>query len=414
MNNLKCEIICVGTELLLGDILNTNSYFLTKSLSEIGVSVYYHTTVGDNYNRIIEAISNAYNRGMNLVITSGGLGPTDDDITKEASAEYFNKKLLLNEECLNDLKDFLKIKENQINEANLKQVYIPEGCGFFKNNFGTAPGVVINSGEKILINLPGPPRELKPMFNSYVKEYLSKYTKEKYYSEFLQLAEIEESDINKTLSDLFNNENPTLAPYVKDDYLSLRITVKCNDDIEGKSLIKPFKDKVYDRVGKYIYAEGEQLIEELLFSELLKKSFKISFCESCTGGMLSSRFINISGISACFNKSFVTYSNESKMEILGVSRKTLETYGAVSEQTAREMVEGLMNKTNSEVCISVTGVAGPLPSENKPVGLVFIGIKILNEVYIKKYNFKGDRKNIREKSVFNAMLNTYNILKNIK
>lgn len=413
MDNLKCEIICVGTELLLGDILNTNSYFLTKALSEIGVSVYYHTSVGDNYDRIDQAISNAYNRGMNLVITSGGLGPTDDDITKEASATYFNKKLLLNEECLKDLKTFLNVEEDQINESNLKQIYIPEGSEFVKNDFGTAPGIIINSNNKILINLPGPPRELKPMFNNYVREYLNKYTREKYYSEFLQLSGIQESEINKILSDLFNSESPTLAPYVKEDHLELRITVRCNNDDEGRELIKPFKEKVYERVGEYIYGEGEKPIEELLFSELVKRNYKISFCESCTGGMLSSRFINISGASTCFNESFVTYSNESKIKTLGVSKETLETFGAVSEETAREMVEGLRNKTNSEVCISITGVAGPFQSENKPAGLVFIGIKILNEVYVKKYNFKGNRENVREKSVFNALLTTYNILKNI-
>lgn len=414
MKNLKCEIICVGTELLLGDILNTNVYFLTKSLSEIGISVYYHTSVGDNFDRIVKAISNAFDRNMDLVITSGGLGPTDDDLTKEASAKYFGKSLLLNEECFEDLKNFLNVDDDKINQANLKQIYIPEDSHFIKNDFGTAPGVIMNYDGKILINLPGPPTELKPMFNNYVKKYLGKFSNHKYYSEFLKVDGVSEADINHKLSDLFNSESPTLAPYAKEDNLVLRITVKCKNDEEGKFLIAPFKQKVYDRIGNYIYAEGQNSIEELLFNELMKRNFKISFCESCTGGMLSSRFVNFSGASSCFNESFVTYSNESKIKNLKVSNLILEKFGAVSEQTAKEMVEGLMKKTSSQVCISVTGVAGPSQSENKPAGLVFIGIKILNEVYVKKYNFTGSRQRVREKSVFQALLSTYKILKSMK
>lgn len=415
MKNLKCEIICVGTELLLGDILNTNVHFLTKSLSEIGISVYYHTSVGDNFDRIVKAISNAFDRDMNLVITSGGLGPTDDDLTKEASAKYFNKSLLLNEDCLEDLKNFLKVEDvNKINKANLKQIYMPKDSKFIKNDFGTAPGVIMDYEGKILINLPGPPTELKPMFNNYVKKYLEKFSDHKYYSEFLRVDGISEADMNHKLTDLFNSENPTLAPYAKEDDLVLRITVKCENDEDGKTLIAPFKQKVYERIMDYVYAEGETSIEELLFHELTKMNFKISFCESCTAGMLSSRFVNFPGVSSCFNESFLTYSNESKMKNLGVSSSVLEKFGAVSEQTAREMVDGLMKKTNSQVCISVTGVAGPSQSENKPAGLVFIGIKILDEVHVKKYNFTGSRQRVREKSVFKALLSAYKILKSMK
>ena len=413
MNDLKCEIICVGSELLLGDIVNTNSYFITKSLAEIGISVYYHTSVGDNFDRILNSFENAFNRGMNLIITSGGLGPTDDDITKEASAKYFNKDLILNDECVKDLENILKTTKSNITEANLKQVYIPDGGEFIKNDVGTAPGVIQNFDGKIIINLPGPPRELYPMFNNYVKPYLEKFTNTKYYSEFLRLSGTNEGEINKDLTDLFENENPTLAPYVKEDDLVLRITARCNDDLHGKNLIKPFKDKVYQRVGKFIYAEGEEQIEELLFKELLKRGFKISFAESCTGGMISSRFVNFSGASQCFDESFVTYSNESKINNIGVSSDVLDKFGAVSKETAEEMVKGLANRTNSQVCVAVTGVAGPKESENKPAGLVYIGIKILDKIYVKECRFIGDRQRVREKSTFEALVSTYNILKNL-
>ena len=411
MKELKCEIMCVGTELLLGDILNTNVYFLTNILREMGINVYYHTTVGDNFKRIVEAIDGSFKKGIDLIITSGGLGPTDDDITKEACAKYFNRDLLLNDECVNHIKDILK--SNNLTEANLKQAYIPEGGEYIKNNNGTAPGIILNVNGKIIINLPGPPKELYPMVNTYVKPYLEKYTGSKYYSEFLRLSGINEGDINKDLEDLFKSSSPTLAPYVKDDDLVLRITVKCSNDEQGKKLIKPFKEKVYEKVGNYIYAEGEITIEELVFSVLVKKGYKISFVESCTAGMVASKFVNFKGASECFNESYVTYSNESKINNVNVSKDTLEKYGAVSKETAKEMVVGLSEKTKSHVCVSVTGVAGPNESENKPVGLVYIGVKILNHIEVYEYKFTGDRQRVREKAAFNALFNVYNRLKEI-
>lgn len=411
MKDLKCQIICVGSEILLGDIVDTNSNFITKSLAEIGVSVYCHTSVGDNFERILNSFEDAFNRGINLIITSGGLGPTDDDITKEASAKYFGKKLILNNDCVEHLENVLKSKKQNISEANLKQAFIPTESEFIKNDFGTAPGIIQNVNGKIIINLPGPPRELYPMFNNYVKPYLEKLTNKKYYSEFLRLSGIEEGEINKDLTDLFKNDNPTLAPYVGNGDLVLRITARCDDDLHGINLIKPFKEKIYNRVGKFIYAEGKKLIEELLFDELSKRNFKISFVESCTGGMISSRFVNFPGASKCFDESYVTYSNESKINNIGVSADIIEKFGAVSKETAEEMVRGLSKKTNSHVCISVTGVAGPNESENKKAGLVYIGIKILNDVYIKEFKFSGDRKRVRERSTFEALMGAYKILK---
>lgn len=413
MKNLKCEIICVGNELLFGDILNTNSMFLTKSLTEIGVSVYYHTTVGDNFDRIIGSIDNAFNREMNLVITSGGLGPTDDDITKEACAKYFGKKLVLDNNVVDHMSKILRCEKESLSDANLKQAYVPEGSKVIINNFGTAPLIIQNIDDKIIINLPGPPRELYPMFNDYIKPYLENLTNEKYYSEFLRIVGIGEGDINKDLSNLFSNENPTLAPYVGEDELVLRITAKSNDESIGKILIEDFKKKVYEIVGKFIYAEGTQPIEDLLLFELVKRNFKISFVESCTGGMVSSRFINACGASSCLNESYVTYSNESKINEIGVPKEIIDKFGAVSFETAEAMVKGLWEKTSADVCVSVTGVAGPSESEGKPSGLVYIGLKILDDIYVKKCEFSGDRKRVREKSSFEALRYSYNVLKNL-
>lgn len=409
MKSLKCEIVCVGTELLLGDILNTNVHFLTKQLRELGISVYYHTSVGDNLERIKEVFKDSFNRGMDLIITSGGLGPTDDDITKEASALYFNEKLVLSHACKVHIEKLLNLK-GEMTEANLKQAYVPENGEFIINDNGTAPCTIFNVKGKMIINLPGPPKELYPMFEK-VKKYLEKYTDYKYYSEFLRLTGITEGEINKDLTDLFNNTSPTLAPYAKEDDLVLRITVKCKSEEEGKNLIKPFKEKVYSRVGQFIYAEGESPIEELLFLELNKKGYTISFVESCTAGMVASRFVNFNGASKCFNESYVTYSNESKVKNVNVSKETLEKYGAVSKETAEEMVKGLSNKTNSQVCISITGVAGPEKSENKEAGLVYIGVKVLDKIEVFKYNFIGNRQRVREKSTFKALFNAYNMLK---
>lgn len=411
---LRCEIICVGTELLLGDTLNTNSHFITKSLAEIGIDVYYHTVVGDNFERLTLAIENSFNRGMNLIITSGGLGPTDDDITKECVAKYFNLKLISHEESLKNIEELVKSSRENLTEANLKQSYVPEGSLVMKNSKGTAPGIIIEKEDKIIINLPGPPSELYKMFNDSVKPYLEKKSGYKYYSEFLRLYGVNEGDINGILSDLFNRSGQTFAPYAKEDDLVLRITTKCKNDDEGRKLIAELKNEIYKRVGEFIYAEGESNIEELLYLELKKRNFKISFGESLTGGMLSSRFVNISGVSEFFGESFVTYSNDSKIKNLFVNSETIEKFGAVSSNTAREMALGISNRTGSQVSISTTGVAGPNESEGKKPGLVYIGVCVLGEVYVKELNIIGDRMRIRKKTTFDALVFAYDILRNME
>lgn len=409
--DLKCEIICVGSELLLGDTLNTNSYFLTKSLRDIGVDVYYHTTVGDNFEKIMKTLDVAYGRGMNIVITSGGLGPTDDDITKEASAKYFNKKLILCEDCVRDMENILGIKRDELTNANLKQAYIPYGGKSLKNDVGTAPGIILRDGDKIIINLPGPPLELRHMFNNYVKPYLESITKNKYYSEYIRLYGTSEGDINHLLSDLFSGENPTVAPYVGDDGLFLRLTSRCSCDEEGIEMISKVKDEIYKRIGDFIYAEGDTSIEELLLNQLRDRGFKISFGESCTGGMIASRFIGVSGASEFLDEAFITYSNESKINTLGVNRDTLDSFGAVSRETAMEMARGVLNKTNSNVAISSTGVAGPNKSEGKPVGLVYISVCVGDKTYVKEFRLIGDRNRVRQGATFQALCYAYDILR---
>lgn len=412
--DLRCEIICVGTELLLGDIVNTNSHFITKSLAEIGIDVYYHTVVGDNFERLTRAIENSFNRGMNLIITSGGLGPTDDDITKECISKYFNLNLVSHEESLKNIEKFVKSSRDNLTDANLKQGYVPEGSIVMKNLKGTAPGIIIENEDKIVINLPGPPSELYDMFNNSVKPYLKNKSECKYYSEFLRLYGTNEGDINGILSDLFENSVQTLAPYVGKDDLVLRITTKCRNDEEGRHVISKLKEEVYKRVGKFIYAEGEVNVEELLYMELKKRNFKISFGESLTAGMLSSRFVNVSGASEFFEESFITYSNESKMKNLSVNFETLERFGAVSSDTAKEMAIGVLNRTSSQVSISTTGVAGPNESEGKKPGVVYIAVCVLGEVYVKELNIIGDRMRIRERATFDALVFAYEILKNMK
>ncbi len=407
--DLKCEIICVGSELLLGDTLNTNVHFLTNALREIGIDVYYHKTVGDNIDRIIGAIEDSFNRGMNFIITSGGLGPTDDDLTKEASAKYFNKKLNLSKECLLIMGEVLGISPDEINDANKKQAYIPDGGTFIKNNVGTAPGVILKDKDKIIINLPGPPKELYEMFNSYVGPYLRGLTKFKYYSEYLRLYGTNEGEINHTLREFFSLKNPTVAPYFGEDGLFLRITSRCEDEATGKKEVKLIKDKIYEKIGDLIYGEGNTPIEERLFDELKKRNLKISFGESLTGGLIASRFINVSGASSLMSEGYVTYSNEAKERILGV--KSIKEFGAISKETAKEMAEGLVKKGICDVGVSSTGVAGPDHSEGKNSGKVYIGVCIKGVTEVLELSLIGDRERIRLAASREALSFAYNLLR---
>ncbi len=393
------EILCVGTELLLGDIVNTNAQYLARRLSELGIFVYHQSVIGDNPERLKEAYKLAFSRS-DLVITTGGLGPTKDDLTKEVAFEYFGKESVVHKESLKIIEGYFNKLGKPMSESNKKQAYFPKDAIILPNNNGTAPGCIIDEEGKILITLPGPPKEMKPMFEEAAVPYLLKYQDGILVSKVLRVIGVGESEAADMLSDIIDSQtNPTVAPYAKDGEVTFRITAKSHSEEEGYELIKPIEEKVRKILGDRVYGEGETSLEEVLAEMLVKNNLTIATAESCTGGMIAAKLINYSGISSSFLEGAVTYSNESKVRRLGVNKNTLETYGAVSSETAKEMVSGITKTSGADIGISITGIAGPSGgTEEKPVGLVYIGLSIKGEIIIKKLNLAGNRQKIRERA----------------
>lgn len=393
------EILCVGTELLLGDIVNTNAQYLARRLSELGIFVYHQSVIGDNPERLKDAYKLAFSRS-DLVITTGGLGPTKDDLTKEVAFEYFGKESVLHNESLEIIEGYFNKLGKSMSESNKKQAYFPKDAIILPNNNGTAPGCIIDEEGKILITLPGPPKEMKPMFEEAAIPYLLKYQDGILVSKVLRVIGVGESEAADMLSDIIDNQtNPTVAPYAKDGEVTFRITAKSHSEEEGYELIKPIEEKVRKILGDRVYGEGETSLEEVLAEMLVKNNLTIATAESCTGGMIAAKLINYSGVSSSFLEGAVTYSNESKIRRLGVNKNTLENYGAVSSETAKEMVSGITKTSGADIGISITGIAGPSGgTEEKPVGLVYIGLSIKGEIIIKKLNLAGNRQKIRERA----------------
>ncbi|QJA08916.1 competence/damage-inducible protein A [Romboutsia sp. CE17] len=393
---MRAEIITVGTEILLGDIVNTNSQFLAKELANLGVEVYYQGTVGDNEDRLLESLEESLHRS-DMVITTGGLGPTKDDLTKETAAKLFNQELVFHEESWYEIEAYFNKLGKVPTENNKKQAYFPKEAIVLKNNNGTAPGAILKKDNKTIIVLPGPPREMKPMFEEHVKPYLQYLTDDILVSKTLRFYGIGESSLENAIIDIINEQsNPTIAPYAKDTEVTLRITAKAISEEVAMDLINPVIDKIEDRVGQYIYSQGESTLEDTVAEMLVNKNLTISVAESCTGGMVSSNLINYPGISSVFMEGCITYSNEAKMKSLGVKKETLDKFGAVSEETAREMAEGIARRYNTNIGISTTGIAGPEGgTKEKPVGLVYFGIYINGKTIVKRYIFNGSRQQVR-------------------
>lgn len=400
---MKAEIIAVGTELLLGDILNTNAQYLSKELAALGISVYYQSVVGDNETRLFNALQEAFEKS-DMVIATGGLGPTKDDLTKEVGAKYFNKELVLDEESLNSIESFFRRMCKDIPESNKKQAMLPKGCIILKNNNGTAPGCIIEESGKTLILLPGPPKEAVPMFEESVKPYLKKFSEGILISKVLRTFGLGESSMAEKVGDIINRENPTVAPYAKDNEAILRITAKGKDEEEAKKLISQTEKEIRNILGDYIYGEGDTTLEYVVAEMLVHKNITVATAESCTGGLIAATLVNYPGVSSIFTHGVVTYANEAKVQLLGVKNETLEKYGAVSEQTAKEMAEGIVRISGARIGISVTGIAGPGGgTKEKPVGLVYAGMCIDGKVKAKKLNLTGDRQKVRTRTVMTVL-----------
>lgn len=408
---MRCEILCVGTELLLGDTLNTNAQFLAKELSFLGIGVFHQSVVGDNPQRVKEALEIAFSRS-DIVITTGGLGPTKDDLTKEVCSQFFNKKLVLNEEAIQRLKELFSKRGLEVSESNAKQAYLPEGCIPLQNNNGTAPGCIINDNNKILIMLPGPPREVHPMFKDDVVPYLKTLSDNIFVSKVLRVFGIGESYAADKISEFLDNENPTVAPYAKDNEVIFRITANSKSEQEALKLIEPVEEEVRKRLGDYIYGEGEKTLEHVVSELLISRNLNIATAESCTGGLLAGKLINAPGISSVFLEGAITYSNEAKIKRLNVRKDTLDKFGAVSEEVAREMAEGIAKAAEAKIGVATTGIAGPGGgTESKPVGLVYVGIYYNNETFVKRLNLSGNRDRIRNRAVMEAIDMLRGILK---
>lgn len=379
MKEIKtCEILCVGTELLLGDIVNTNAAYLSRKLAELGISVYHQSVVGDNPERLKMALAEAAERA-DLIITSGGLGPTYDDLTKETIAEFFGRRLIRNDEILASITSYFAELGRNMTENNKKQADIPEGAIILKNDYGTAPGVVIEDEDKgvTAIMLPGPPRELEPLFLYEAMPYLIKRSGNVLVSRNINIFGMGESSVENILRSLMeNSENPTVAPYCKEGEVRLRVTAKAKNSEKAYKMCSETVEKILQtEVASAIYGIDTDSIEEELVKRLKESGKTIATAESCTGGLIAKRITDISGSSAVFLGGCVTYANSAKEGLIGVSHESLLKYGAVSEQVALEMARGVRRAVGADIAISTTGIAGPDGgTPDKPVGTVWVGI----------------------------------------
>ncbi|MCR4440899.1 MAG: competence/damage-inducible protein A [Peptococcaceae bacterium] len=413
------ELIFVGTELLLGQVLNTNARYLSEQMAKLGIDVYYHTTVGDNRLRLLETYERAVGRA-DIIITTGGLGPTSDDLTKETLAEFLNLPLQVDAGELARLKRYFTQRGIEWIESNTKQAAFFPGSAVLRNDYGTAPGVAVNNNGKTFILLPGPPREMEHMFSKYavswLKENVIKPGTPALYSRLLRFVGISESKLEKVLSDLIARQTvPTLAPLVSLGEIQLRITARARDELEFQEIIEPVLKEIKNRAGEYLVAEDGGTLLEAIAGRLKQLKLTISAAESCTGGLLSASLTSLPGSSQYFLGSVVAYSNDVKINLLGVPAVLIEKYGAVSVEAAEAMAGTVRKMTGSSIGLGITGVAGPGGgSEEKPVGLVFIGLDAGDKKLSVSNHFTGDREFIRQRSVKAAQYLIYKYLSGIR
>ena len=397
---MRCVLLMVGTELLNGATLDTNSIFMANELNKVGIKIDFKLTVGDSLEKILEAIKFAKEKS-DLVILSGGLGATDDDLTKEAISKFLNKKMLVDEEELIEIKQKFKKLNIEFLKKNYKEVEKPEGAVSIKNDVGMAPAFFIDG----IAAFPGVPKELYNMFPKFLKYYTNNYCEsiDPIYIKDIIVSGIPESILEEKIKEFFIDPNIEYEFLVKDYGIIVRMQT-----LESyKNTVEKIKEKIYNSIGKYIVTEDEEKIEEKVCNLLKSKNYTLAVAESCTGGMLASTIVGLSGVSEIFIEGLVTYSNESKINRLNVDKNIIERYGAVSKEVAEAMVFGLKAK----VAISTTGIAGPNGGTlEKPVGLVYVGLKVKDKIKSFKFNFTGDRERIRRKAVLHSLFELYKML----
>lgn len=396
MKQQTAEIICVGTELLMGNTVNTNAAFLGQQLAELGLNLYHQTVVGDNPERLEEALEQALSRS-DIVITTGGLGPTYDDLTKETIAKCVGVPLRMHPESLENIREYFARQGRECTPNNEKQAMLPEGCVVFPNRNGTAPGCAISRADgKMVMMFPGPPREMKPMFLENAVELLRGQSDTHLVSRCLYFWGIGESALEYRLHDMMEKQtNPTVAPYCKTGEVMLRVTAAVRDGEDAEPLLAPTIDAIRREAGEYLYGIDVDNLETALVRALREKHRTAAAAESCTGGLVAKRITDISGASAVFHCGVVAYSNEIKEKVLGVSARTLAEHTAVSAETAAEMAAGIRRLSGADIGIATTGNAGPEPSEGKPVGLVYIAVDSESYREVLELNINRRDENIR-------------------
>ncbi|MFB2010646.1 competence/damage-inducible protein A [Flintibacter sp. P01028] len=378
------EILSVGTELLLGNIANTDAQTLSQGLSELGLNVYYHTVVGDNPQRAREAVAIAKKRA-DIIITTGGLGPTCDDLTKNVLAEAFGKKLVFDESSAERIRSYFAKTKRPMTDNNLQQAMLPEGCTVLANDWGTAPGCAFQAEGVHVIMLPGPPSECRPMFQYRAKPYLQSLSEGVIASHTLKLFGIGESAMEAQLRDQMNAmSNPTLAPYAKEGECELRVTAKAPTDAEAQALLKPTVEQVKALFGSKVYGVDVSSLEEVVEGLLREKGMTIGVAESCTGGLMAKRLTDVAGASQVFLGGIVSYTNQVKAGMLHVPQHLLDQFGAVSPEVALAMAEGARKALGCDIALATTGVAGPDKDDwDNEVGTMFVAIATPDGTHVR-------------------------------
>jgi len=381
------EILSVGTELLLGNIANTDAQMLSQGLSALGLNVYYHTVVGDNPQRAKEAVAIAKQRA-DIIITTGGLGPTCDDLTKNVLAEAFGKKLVFHESSAERIRSYFTRVKRPMTDNNLQQAMLPEGCTVLVNDWGTAPGCAFEADGVHVIMLPGPPSECTPMFRYRAVPYLQALSEGVIASHTLKLFGIGESAVEAMLHEqMATLSNPTVAPYAKEGECELRVTAKADTDEEAQALLRPMVEDIKALLGHKVYGVDVTSMEQISFEQMKARGLTLGTAESCTGGLIAKRFTDMPGTSAVFKGGIVSYTNEVKHNVLGVPQEMLDEFGAVSAPVARAMAEGARRVLGCDIALSSTGVAGPDKDDRgNEVGIMFVAIATPDGTYVRPLN----------------------------
>lgn len=413
-NDVKAEIIAVGTELLLGQISNTNAKWISEQLAFYGINVFHHSVIGDNYNRLSSLFKMAQQRS-DLVIVTGGLGPTEDDLTREAASEILEKPIIEDHETMKMIEAYFQQNGRTMSPNNKKQARIFEGADILLNKVGMAPGMALHKDGTLWVFLPGVPKEMKSIMNQYGFAYIQQHfpTDSAIFSRMLRFIGIGESQLEHELQEMISAQhNPTIAPLASNGEVALRLTAKAPSEAKAKELVQATEQQIYDHVGQYVYGYDQDSIERTVFELLKEKHLTVSSAESLTGGQFIERLVTLEGASSVCQGGVVCYATSVKENLLEVPKLIISHYGTVSEACATAMAENVAKKLDSKVGISFTGVAGPDPVEEQPVGTVYIGIYVDGESsFAKRFYFNGDRDMVRMRAVQKGYELLYHYLK---